>query len=128
LKSESIFQEPGGNDRWNDFNKRVVQHNLRVMALYYTRITTTRLAQLLQLSEEKSELYLSEMVSSKQLYAKIDRPAGIVRFAKKQTPAETMNTWSVDIGEILTLIDRTCHLINKENMLQHIEEVSVGGD
>jgi len=124
-KSDDNFKGEKGDDRWNDFHKRVIQHNLRVMGLYYSRITFKRLAQLLHLDPDKTESYLSEMVSSKQLYAKIDRPAGIVSFAKTPTSGEQLNTWSSDISELLSLVERTCHLINKENMVHSIETTTV---
>jgi len=116
-KGDEIFQGEKGQERWEDFHKRIVQHNLRVMGLYYSRITSSRLAQLLQLSPEKCEAYVSEMVSSKQLYAKIDRPAGIVRFKPKQLPQQHLNNWAGDIADVLGLVEKTCHLINKEKML-----------
>ena len=42
---------------------RIVEHNIRIMAKYYTRITLTRMAELLALPESKAEDCLSEMVS-----------------------------------------------------------------
>jgi len=119
-KTHEVFQGENAEARWDDFHKRVIQHNLRVMALYYSRITSKRLATLLQLPLEKTEAYLSEMVSSKQLYAKIDRPAGIIRFAKKHTAGEQLNTWASDISDLLSLVEKTCHLINKDNMVHEI--------
>eukprot|EP00275_Glaucocystis_incrassata_P000975 EC121361.1.p1 GENE.EC121361.1~~EC121361.1.p1 ORF type:complete len:140 (+),score=13.00 EC121361.1:59-478(+) len=61
-------------------SKRVVEHNIRIISNYYGRITASRLAQLLDLSAEDTEKNVSEMVASKSLYARIDRPAGIVSF------------------------------------------------
>lgn len=45
------------------------------------------MAQLLELDEQSAEDFLSEIVSSKQLVAKIDRPAGIVTFKVTKTHA-----------------------------------------
>uniref|UniRef100_G1N6B8 Proteasome 26S subunit, non-ATPase 12 n=1 Tax=Meleagris gallopavo TaxID=9103 RepID=G1N6B8_MELGA len=39
-----------GEKRWKDLKNRVVEHNIRIMAKYYTRITMKRMAQLLDLS------------------------------------------------------------------------------
>ncbi|CAN8007240.1 unnamed protein product, partial [Ixodes pacificus] len=41
-----------GERHWKDFKSRVVEHNIRVMAQYYTRITLQRMSQLLDLSEK----------------------------------------------------------------------------
>jgi 26S proteasome regulatory subunit N5 len=53
---------------------------------------------------QKSEKYLSELVSSKQLYAKIDRPTGIVTFARKQSANDVLEAWSNDIESLLGLV------------------------
>jgi 26S proteasome regulatory subunit N5 len=109
------------SQRWSDFHKRIVQHNIRVISKYYTEITSKRLSNLLNLDESKTEIYLSEMVSSGQLFAKIDRPIGQIRFAPTQTSLEQVNTWSADITSLLGLVESTCHMINKENMIHKIK-------
>mmetsp|Transcript_29938 Transcript_29938/g.41724 ORF Transcript_29938/g.41724 Transcript_29938/m.41724 type:complete len:447 (-) Transcript_29938:103-1443(-) len=103
------------------FQRSVVQHNIRVLSKYYSRIKSERLAFLLGLSEEKTEAYLSEMVQSKQLHAKIDRPAQIVTFARKKTANEVVDEWSSDVSKLLGLVEKTCHLINKEMMVAKIK-------
>lgn len=60
--------------------------NIRVVSKYYTNIRFQRLADLLQLSGEDTETYISEMVSEKKLFAKIDRPQGIVSFRTISPP------------------------------------------
>jgi 26S proteasome regulatory subunit N5 len=116
-KSDAVFTSAqGGKERWEDFHKRVVQHNIRIIGQFYQRIAAPRLCQLLGLDDVKTEAYVSEMVSSKQLYAKIDRPTGIVTFARKQDANDVLNTWANDISELLSVVDRTTHLINMENI------------
>lgn len=104
----------------SDFQRSVVQHNIRVLAKYYARISSPRLANLLGLSDEKTETYLSEMVQSKQLTAKVDRPSQIVTFARKKNANEVVDEWSSDVGKLLGLVETTCHLINKEMMIAKI--------
>jgi len=119
LRRDSIFaNNDDGPKRYKDLHKRVVQHNIRTIAAYYHRITTARLSELLKLSPDESEETLSELVSSKQLFAKIDRPAGVVTFTRKETANSLLNAWSSDISELLTLVEKTTHLINKEYMMQ----------
>lgn len=76
---------------------RVVEHDIRVVAKYYTRINTLRLAEMLQLSVDKTEEYLSSMVTSEstaRLDARIDRPAGIVSFQLRKNPNEHLTEWT----------------------------------
>ena len=76
-----------------------------------------RLANLLGLSEDDAEQHVSRMVSDSGLYCKIDRPRGIAVFAKPKPPDEVLQDWSSDISKMLSLVEMTCHLINKETML-----------
>merc|ERR1712129_59339 len=109
-----VFEGEEGEQRWNDLKKMIMQHNIRVIADYYGRITAKRLSGLLTLDEDSTEKLLSEMVSSKQLFAKIDRPTGIITFDKAKKPNELINAWAEDISSLLSLVDKTCHLIHKE--------------
>mmetsp|Transcript_18838 Transcript_18838/g.75139 ORF Transcript_18838/g.75139 Transcript_18838/m.75139 type:complete len:501 (+) Transcript_18838:77-1579(+) len=102
------------------FHTRVVQHNIRVIAKYYKQITMPRLAELLQLAPDDAERQVSHMVSESGLYCKIDRPAGIARFAKPKPPEEILSDWAADINKMLNLVEMTCHLINKENMIHKV--------
>jgi 26S proteasome regulatory subunit N5 len=108
-------------DHWRLMtHTRSTQHNLRVAAKYYKQIRISRLAVLLGLSEADTEVHLSALVSEGEIFAKMDRPAGIVRFAPKVSAEETLTEWASDIDELLSLVERTCHLINKENMIHKI--------
>lgn len=46
---ESIFSGERGQKRQEDLRLRVIEHNILVIAKYYSRITVARLAQLLDL-------------------------------------------------------------------------------
>jgi 26S proteasome regulatory subunit N5 len=52
-------------------------------------------------------------VTSKSIFARIDRPAGIVDFRKKKGTEEVLNDWNSDIGKLLALVEKTTHLIGK---------------
>jgi len=121
LLSHNIFSETEGKDRVSLLEKRVTQHNIRTISSYYGRITLQCMSGLLRLPEAKVEREVSELVSSKQLYAKIDRPAGIITFARKESPNDTLNSWAGDISKLLTLVQKTTHLISRENMLYGIK-------
>jgi len=109
-----------GNKRWDDLKKRVVEHNIRVMEKYYTRITMKRMSELLDLSIEESEKFLSNLVTSKTVFAKIDRPSGIVVFRPPKDSSDTLNEWSRDISELMNLLNKTTHLITKEQMVHQL--------
>lgn len=117
----SLLEGEEGKEREETLNTRVMQHNIRVVSEFYSRISTDRLAELLQLDTDRTESLLSEMVSSKQLYAKIDRCAERVKFSQKQTPNQTLTEWAGDLSSLLSIVEKTCHLINKENMVHGIK-------
>jgi len=110
-----------GEGQWVDLHKRVVEHNIRVIAQYYTRITMQRLAQLLDLQQIEAEKFVSDLVVSKSIFAKIDRPKGVVVFVKAQDPNEALNQWSESVGSLLDLLEKTTHLIHREIMVHNIK-------
>jgi len=120
LKSHEVFQDSpheGGSARWDLLKKRIVQHNIKVISGYYDQIKTTRLCELLGLPDKETEAELSEMVQGKFVYAKIDRPGGTIKFGEKPTYTDTLNDWSGGISKMLDLVENTCHLIQKEQMV-----------
>ncbi|KAF5008900.1 hypothetical protein FDECE_4856 [Fusarium decemcellulare] len=128
LCSTDVFDvQPGQSEdekahqRWQDLRKRVIEHNVRVIAKYYTRIQMGRLTQLLDLNEDETEKYISELVTSKTVYAKIDRPARIVSFAKPRDADDVLNEWSHNMKSLLGLLERIDHLITKEEMMARIQ-------
>ncbi|CEO98455.1 PCI domain-containing protein [Plasmodiophora brassicae] len=114
---KEFFSGENGKQMKADLDTRIVEHNIRLVARNYLRVTSSRLAALLQLTEEATEKHLSDMVSEKALFAKIDRPAGVVSFRPRRNPDIVLNEWSSDISDLLGLVEKTCHLINKENMM-----------
>jgi len=120
IKDHQVFQEKpheGADARWSMLKKRVVQHNIKVISEYYDQIHTQRLCELIGLGDKEAEAELSELVCSKFVYAKIDRPAGTIRFGEKQTYTDRLNDWSGSITKMLDLVENTCHLIQKEQMV-----------
>jgi len=107
--------------RWSDLKKRCTEHNIRVIAANYTRITMPRLQSLLQLGPDETEEFLCDMVTSKSLWARIDRPAGIIVFKPNKKPNELLNEWSTDITSLLDIMEKCTHLIYKENIAHKIK-------
>ncbi|CEH17543.1 26S proteasome regulatory complex, subunit RPN5/PSMD12 [Ceraceosorus bombacis] len=118
LRSTPTFAVGADGDyRWEELHKRVVEHNIRVVSKYYTKITLARLATLLDLSVEEAEKSLAALVTSATVWAKIDRPAGVVNFERRKETSEHLNAWSNDMGQLLGLVEKTCHLISREHAI-----------
>ncbi|KAI0232548.1 26S proteasome non-ATPase regulatory subunit 12 [Lamellibrachia satsuma] len=109
-----------GIKRWKDLKARVVEHNIRVMAKYYTRISMMRMANLLDLTEAETEEFLSALVVNKTIQAKIDRLAGIIHFQRTKDPNDILNDWSFNINSLMSLLNKTTHLITKEEMIHKL--------
>ncbi|PKA64599.1 hypothetical protein AXF42_Ash007345 [Apostasia shenzhenica] len=100
-----------------DLRLRIIEHNILVVSKYYSRITLKRLADLLCLSLQEAEKHLSDMVVSKSLIAKIDRPMGIVCFQSAKDSNEILNSWAMNLEKLLDLVEKSCHQIHKESMV-----------
>jgi 26S proteasome regulatory subunit N5 len=72
-----------------------------------------RLKVLLDLDEDEAESYLSQLVTQKTVYAKIDRPARIISFAEPRDADDVLNEWSGNMKSLLGLLERIDHLITK---------------
>lgn len=114
LNKHSIFNEnvDGKNQFWNDLRKRCVEHNIRVIAEYYNRITMKRLSQLLDLPSDDVETFVSDLVVNKSIFARMDRPKGIVNFRKYKDPNENLNEWSSNVADLLDLLEKTTRKFN----------------
>ncbi len=99
-------------------HERVTEHNLRVVSKYYSRIKLLNLAKLLDLSVDDTERKVAALVSDKKsLWAKIDRPAQIVNFAKPKDADATLNEWATNVASLLDIVERTCHEVHREKMV-----------
>ncbi|KOM40848.1 hypothetical protein LR48_Vigan04g104600 [Vigna angularis] len=94
-----------------------IEHNILVISKYYARITLKRLAELLCLNVQEAEKHLSDMVVSKALVAKIDRPMGIVCFQRAKDSNDVLNSWAANMERLLDLVEKSCHQIHKETMV-----------
>ncbi|OAA35202.1 26S proteasome non-ATPase regulatory subunit 12 [Beauveria brongniartii RCEF 3172] len=122
--AKASSSEDKAHQRWQDLRKRVIEHNVRVVAKYYTRIQIGRLTKLLDLTEDETEKYISELVTLKTVYARIDRPARIVSFSKPRDADDVLNEWSHNMKSLLGLLERIDHLITKEEMMARIQPTS----
>lgn len=131
LRATKVFgSDEDGNKRWEDLHTRVIEHvrhpphssppfpscliglfstkqNLRVISQYYTRITLTRLTSLLDLSAKEVEAVLSRLVVDGSVFARIDRPSGVVTFQQRKSAEDVMNEWSSDVTKLLGLVEKS---------------------
>ncbi|XP_043280184.1 26S proteasome non-ATPase regulatory subunit 12 isoform X2 [Venturia canescens] len=119
LKSTEVFSNSteDGRKRWAELRNRVVEHNIRIMAKYYTKITLTRMSELLDLPIQETEASLCKLVESGIINARTDRPAGVVRFTGTQEPAALLDAWAASLSKLMGLVNNTTHLIHQEEML-----------
>jgi len=128
-KATDVFaRDEAGDARWKDLFSRIVEHNIRIMAQYYTRISLTRMAELLALPESQAEDCLSDMVVSGAVQAKTDRLEGIIDFSQQRDPLENLNEWSSNTNKLMDLVMKTTHLINKEEMVHKHMAASAQND
>ena len=112
-----VFTGEAGQKRRADLALRVQEHNVHVVARYYSRITLARLAALLELPAADAEARLSAMVSAKALQAKLDRPAGIITFADAGAAAsadDMLNKWAASTEKLLDLVEVAHHKLHKD--------------
>jgi 26S proteasome regulatory subunit N5 len=121
-KSQYFDKSAQSNEKhWKDLRSRVIEHNLRVISDYYTRITLSRLNHLLDLTESETEQFIISLVNQGVIFAKINRPAKVVSFAKPKDSNELLNEWSNNVDELLGQIETIGHLITKEEMMNGIK-------
>lgn len=78
------------------------------------------MSELLNLPTNETEEYLSRLANDSTLTVKIDRPAGIIHFAQKKAASDVLNDWATGINELMSLVNKTCHLINKEECINSV--------
>lgn len=119
LKKEEVFNEKTekGKLHLESLKQRITEFNLRVISKYYSNITLDRLCELLQLDQSQTESTIIELVSKGDLYAKINRPLGVVNFIKPKDENELLSQWSMNVDQLLEGIETIEHLINKEELL-----------
>lgn len=122
LNTFDIFNQETthGKKCWTELKNRLIEHNVRIISNYYTRINLKRMAELLDLSEAECEEYLSRMVNAETLKVKTDRPAGIIHFSSTKVASEILNDWAFGLNELMNLVNKTCHLINKEECIKNV--------
>ncbi|KZT05826.1 PCI-domain-containing protein [Laetiporus sulphureus 93-53] len=115
LRQTSVFSS---DKLWEDLHTRVIEHNIRIVAQYYTRITLLRLTELLDLTQQQAEETLCRLVVSGTVWARVDRPTGIVNFRSSKSAEDVMNDWSSDMQRLLGLVEKTWMGVNAAQAAQ----------
>lgn len=66
---------------------------------------------------QETEDFLSNLVVNKTVQAKTDRLAGVVCFTQNKDPNDVLNEWSNHLNSLMQIVNKTTHLINKEEMI-----------
>uniref|UniRef100_A0AC35TRR8 PCI domain-containing protein n=1 Tax=Rhabditophanes sp. KR3021 TaxID=114890 RepID=A0AC35TRR8_9BILA len=107
-----------GEKRWNDFKIRMGEHNLRMVAKYYSKITFARLANLMDCSEDEMETFLCDLIVSGVIpHAKIDRPKKVISLKAPVDNLGVLDSWASDVNKLTGLLNNISHLILKEEMI-----------
>ena len=70
----------------------VGEHNVRMIAKYYSRIAFKRMAELLELDEDQMETFVCKLIVNGVIPdAKIDRPAGLITFQPKRSTVDVLD-------------------------------------
>jgi 26S proteasome regulatory subunit N5 len=120
LKEMSPFKEKP--ERWEVLHKRIIEHNIRVIAAYYRRLTLERLAELVGMPPDDTEEFLCTMVSDKLVSARVNRMDKTVSFIQSRSKEQHLNQWADGVAEVLALLGTTCHLITKEQMVHQARQ------
>ena len=46
------------------------------------------------------------------MWARVDRPSGVVSFAKRRSAEDVLNDWSSDMGKLLQSVEKTWMTMN----------------
>ena len=106
-------------EKWKTLLRRVNQHNIRTIQIYYKRISIKRLSELLEMSVDDTEAEIRDMVSYMGFSAKINRLEGFVYFSKKSDVHDKLNEWGNDIFSLLNKFEEVTHLIHREKIISN---------
>ena len=64
---------------------------------------------------------LSPLISTKLLSLISDRLAGTINFERKKKPSERLNEWSSTVDNLMVLLNKATHCIQKEEMIHALK-------
>jgi len=70
---------------------------------------------------DDTEKHLADLVVKGAVWARIDRLAGTINFERKKKPAEKLNEWSSTVDNLMDLLNKATHCIQKEEMIHALK-------
>lgn len=120
LPSTHVFplDTPEGQKRKERLHDRVGEHNVRMIAQYYTRVSFQRMAQLLEFSVEQMEEFVCKLIVEGIIpEGKIHRPSQIIYLSAKKSNIEVLDQWGSSVHKLTSIMNKVTHLIVKEEMV-----------
>uniref|UniRef100_A0AC34QPR9 PCI domain-containing protein n=1 Tax=Panagrolaimus sp. JU765 TaxID=591449 RepID=A0AC34QPR9_9BILA len=113
-----------GNARWKTFQERVGEHNIRMVAKYYTQISFDRMAEILEYPVDEMESFLCNLIVTGIIPdARIHRPSRIINLRARRADVETLDQWGNNVKKLTDILNKVSHLILKEEMVhRHLIE------
>jgi len=113
-----------GEKRWKSFKERVGEHNMRMIAKYYTEITFERCAELLEFTVDEMEVFLCNLIVKGVIPdAKIHRPSRVINLRARKANVDMLDQWGSDVHKLTDIMNKVSHLIRKEHMVHtHMED------
>ncbi|KAI6179318.1 PCI domain-containing protein [Aphelenchoides besseyi] len=116
-----------GEKRWKAFKERVGEHNIRMIAKYYTQITFDRMAELLEFPVDEMEAFLCKLIVTGVIPdAKIHRPSRIINLRARKANIETLDNWGSNVRKLTDILNKVSHLVSKEEMVhRHLDDQKI---
>ena len=96
------------------FRKYWIQHDLSIFEKFFAKIHIQRISKMTLVPDDEIESEIADMVINNYIYARINRIEKIVNFRKETDHHDVLDNFNYDMASLLTKIEETCHIINKE--------------
>ena len=96
------------------FRKYWIQHDLSIFEKFFAKVHIQRISKMTLVPDDEIESEIADMVINNYIYARINRIEKIVNFRKETDHHDVLDNFNYDMASLLTKIEETCHIINKE--------------
>jgi len=119
---KSVFSmDDEGNKRFKLFHECVGEHNVRLVAKYYTRISFDRMANLLEFTVEEMETFVCKIIADGVISdVKIHRPSQTINLKARKANIDTLEQWGSNVRSLTDMLNKVSHLILKEEMVHGV--------
>jgi 26S proteasome regulatory subunit N5 len=110
-----------GKEHFILFRKSLIQHNLLIFQKFFSNMNLSRISKMTNVQQTEVESELAEMVINHYIFAKINRTTGTIAFRQKLDGNGKLANVGLDLTKMLKTLEKTCHLIHKENLKYDIK-------